>query len=126
MVQKEEKITLVLLGMALLVLIIAYFGFIAGSFDHSVYSEESDIGDRVLLQGQVVGKRGTFTGDHLILTVDHKDGLVKVFINRNNGAAKVNDTVDIADSVEVKGILDEYEGDKEIIVEGPGDIRVVE
>lgn len=121
--QKEEKITVVLMVMALLVLIIAYFGFIAGNSIPSEYSERSNVGDRVILHGQVVDKRGTFTGDHLILTIDSESSIVKVFINRNNGASAVNRSVNVADTVEITGILDEYEDENEIVVERPGDVR---
>jgi DNA/RNA endonuclease YhcR with UshA esterase domain len=126
MLQKEEKITIVLMIMALLVLIIAYFGFIAGDAAPSEYSDNSEIGDKIILQGEVVGKRGTFTGDHLILTVDADKGLTKVFIHRNKGAGQVNLSVNVADHVEIIGIVDEYEGDKEIIVDSPENIRILE
>jgi len=38
MLQKEEKITIILMVMSLLVLIIVYFGFIADSMETSQYS----------------------------------------------------------------------------------------
>lgn len=126
MLQKEEKITVVLMVMSFLVIVIAYFGFIAGGSAPSEYSDHSNIGDKVILHGQVVDKRGTFTGDHLILTVDCKGSLVKVFVNRNYGASVVNDSVHVTDTVEVTGILDEYEGEKEIVVEKSGDVRILE
>lgn len=125
MLQKEEKITLVLMIMALLVLIIAYFGFIAGDAGPSEYSYKSQIGDNIILQGEVVGKRGTFTGDHLILTVDVDNSLTKIFIHRNNGAGQVNLSVNVADHVEIIGKVDEYEGNKEIIVDRPQDIKIL-
>ncbi len=126
MLQKDEKITVVLMVMALLVIIIAYFGFIAGGSDPSEYTDRSNVGDKVMLHGQVVDKRGTFTGDHLILTVDSERSIVKVFVNRNNGASLVNKSVDVADTVEITGILEEYEGEIEIVVERPGDVRVLQ
>lgn len=125
MLQKEEKITIILMVMALLVLIIVYFGFIADSMETSQYSEQSSTGDRVVLHGEVVGKKGTFTGDHLILTVDSEGSRVKVFIHCNNGAEKVDNTIDIADSVEVTGTLEQYQGEKEIVVEQPSDVKIL-
>ena len=125
MLQKEEKITIILMVMALLVLIIAYFGFIVDSVETSQYSGRSITGDRVVLLGEVVGKRVTITGDHLILTVDCEGSRVKVFIHRDNGAEKVNNIVDIADTVEVTGTVEEYQGEKEIVVEQPGDVKVL-
>jgi len=125
MLQKEEKITIVLMVMALLVLIIVYFGLIVDSMETSQYSEQSATGDRVVLHGDVVGKKGTFTGDHLILTVDSEGSRVKVFIHCDNGAEKVNNIIDIADTVEVTGTLEEYQGKKEIVVEQPGDVKLL-
>lgn len=126
MLQKEEKITIILMVMALLVLIIAYFGFIADGVETSQYSERSKTGDRVILHGDVVGKRVTFTGDHLILTVDSEGSRVKVFIPHNNGAEKVNNIINIADTVEVTGTVEEYQGENEIVVEQPGDVKILE
>ena len=125
MLQKEEKITIILMVMSLLVLIIVYFGFIADSMETSQYSEQSVTGDRVVLHGVVVGKVGTFTGDHLILRVDSEGSRVKVFIHCDNGAEKVNNIIDIADTVEVTGTVEEYQGEKEIVVERPDDVKIL-
>ncbi|MCD4767487.1 MAG: hypothetical protein K8R34_13345 [Methanosarcinales archaeon] len=125
MLQKEEKITIILMVMSLLVLIIVYFGFIVDSMETSQYSDQSVTGDRVVLYGVVVGKGGTVTGDHLVLRVDSEGSRVKVFIHCNNGAEKVNNIIDIADTVEVTGTVEEYQGEKEIVVEQPGDVKIL-
>ncbi len=125
MLQKEEKITIILMVMALLVLIIVYFGFIADSVETSRYSERSNTGDWVVLHGDVVGIKETITGDHLILTVDSEGNRVKVFIHCNNGAEKVNNIINIADTVEVTGTVEEYQGEIEIVVEQPGDVKIL-
>ncbi|MBC2708005.1 MAG: hypothetical protein HF977_09850 [ANME-2 cluster archaeon] len=125
MLQKEEKITIILMVMSLLVLIIVYFGFIVDSMETSQFSDQSVTGDRVVLYGVVVGKGGTVTGDHLILRVDSEGSRVKVFIHCNNGAEKVNNIIDIADTVEVTGTVEEYQGEKEIVVEQPGDVKIL-
>ena len=125
MLQKEEKITIILMVMSLLVLIIVYFGFIVDSMETSQYSDQSVTGDRVVLYGVVVGKGGTVTGDHLVLRVDSEGSRVKVFIHCNNGAEKVNNIIDIADTVEVTGTVEEYQGKKEIVVEQPGDVKIL-
>lgn len=110
---------------ALLVLVIAYFGFIAGSDEISIYSDASEVGDKVLLQGEVVGKRATFTGGHLLLNVESGGSIIRVFVHRNSGAGQVNLSVAVEDEVEILGTVDEYEGEKEIIVENAGDIRIL-
>lgn len=124
MLQKEEKATVVLMITALLVLMLIYYGFFTGG--PSDYSDRSSIGDQVVLQGEVVGKRNTFTGDHLILTVDYDDSLIKVFVHRNNGADRVERSVNILDTISVLGIVEEYQGEREIVVTRPEDINVLE
>jgi DNA/RNA endonuclease YhcR with UshA esterase domain len=126
MLQKEEKITIVLMVMSLLVLIIIYFGFIEVSSIPQEYSDQSDIHDRVILHGNVVSKQFTYTGNHLILTVISNGNQIKVFIPENNGAAKVDQYVNKADTVEIIGKVDEYKGEREIIVTDPKDITIVE
>src|SRR5659263_216070 len=53
MMQKEEKIVSVLLAMAVLSLIIGYFGFIP---QVAAYSEDSKIGERIYLEGTIPSK----------------------------------------------------------------------
>ena len=126
MLQKEEKITIVLMIMSLLVLIIIYFGFIAVNPIPQEYSDQSDIHDRVILQGNVVGKQFTYTGNHLILTVISNGDTIKVFIPENNDAAKIDQYVNKANTVEIIGKVDEYQGEREIIVTDPKDITIVD
>jgi len=125
MLQKEEKITLILMVTALLVLIIIYFGFITDTQDLDKYSDGSKINDRVILHGEVVEKRFTYTGNHLILNVKSNDHFIKVFICKNCGAADVDLLVDIADTVDIIGVVDEYQGEREIIVKRQKDIKVL-
>jgi len=125
MLQKEEKITLTLMVTALLVLIIIYFGFITDTQDLEEYSDGSGINDRVILHGEVVEKWFTYTGDHLILNVRSKEHFIKVFISKNCGAADVDLLVDVADTVKIIGVVDEYQGKREIIVKRPKDIKVL-
>jgi DNA/RNA endonuclease YhcR with UshA esterase domain len=125
MLQKEEKITLTLMVMALLVLIIIYFGFIADTQDLEEYSDVSKINDRVILHGEIAQKRFTYTGDHLILNMKSNDHFIKVFICKNCGAADVDLLVDVADTVEIIGVVDEYQGEKEITVKHQKDIKVI-
>ncbi|MEZ5333799.1 MAG: hypothetical protein R2741_00420 [Methanolobus sp.] len=66
--KKEEKIVVVLLCMAMLSLLIAYFTFFSdeGSGDYIQFSSSSLSGDEVYLEGSVLTKRFTYTGDHLL------------------------------------------------------------
>lgn len=117
MIQKEEKVVIVLLIMAALSLIIAYFGF---SFQPAAYSTDSKLDERVYVEGTVLGKQMTKTGDNLILTISNLD--IKVFISKNNGAKELNDSLKTGDRVKITGKVQEYKNVREIVVGSAGDV----
>lgn len=115
--QKEEKVVVVLLVMAALSLIIGYFGF---SSQVEAYSKDSKIGERVYVEGKILSKQMTRTGDNLILAVSNLD--IKVFVSKNNGAKEMYGSVNIGDKVRITGKVSEYKNIKEIVVESEKDI----
>ncbi len=117
MLQKEENIVVVLLVMAVLSLIIGYFGF---SEETASYSPDSKLGERVYAEGAVLSKQMTKTGDNLILTVSNLDA--KVFIQKNNGAKEVYDSVKVGARVRITGKVDEYKDSREIVVGNAKDV----
>ena len=117
MMQKEEKIVSVLLVMAVLSLIIGYFGFIP---QVAAYSEDSKIGERIYLEGTILSKQMTAKGDNLILSISNLN--IKVFISKDNGAKEVYDTFKIGEKVRIKGKVAEYNYAREIVVESAADI----
>ena len=117
MMQKEEKIVIVLLVMAALSLIIAYFGFSSQPAD---YSSNSKIGERVQVEGTVLSRQMTKNGDNLILTISNLN--IKVFVSRGNGAKEVYDSVKNGDRVRVTGKVQEYRNAREIVVESARDV----
>ncbi len=117
MMQKEEKIVVVLLVVAVLSLIIAYFGFVP---QINAYSPDSKIDERVYAEGTILSKQMTGTGDNLILKLSNLDA--SVFIPRNNGAGEVNDAVKAGDSVKITGKVSIYRNQREIVVESPRDV----
>lgn len=117
MLQKEEKIVVVLLVMAVLSLIIGYFGF---SEEISSYSPDSKLGERVNAEGAVLSKQMTKTGDNLILKVSNLDATV--FIQKNNGAKEVYDSVKVGDRVRITGKVEEYKDSREIVVGNAKDV----
>lgn len=123
--EKEEKVVAVLLVMAILSLAVAYFIFIPGELSGSIepLSDRSSLGETVYVEGEVLSKRLTYTGDHLILEVDHEGEFITVFIPNNKGAKEINDKISVKDMVYVSGILDEYEGKLEIIVKDKKDVK---
>ncbi|MGP8338060.1 MAG: OB-fold nucleic acid binding domain-containing protein [Methanosarcinaceae archaeon] len=120
--EKEEKIVAVLLVMGLLSLVVAYVTFYQGNERDIAnsgiqFNEQSSIGSHVYLEGMILSKRFTFKGDHLLLSVEHDQHAVKVFIPKNNGAEYIDKLVNENDYVHIKGIVDEYEGEREVIVQ---------
>jgi DNA/RNA endonuclease YhcR with UshA esterase domain len=113
--QKEEKIVVVLLVVAVLSLIIAYFGFAPQT---NAYSPDSKLGERVYLEGTVLSKQMTKTGENLILKVSN----LNVFIQKDNGAKEVYDAVKTGDTVRITGKVSEFSGKREILVESAKDV----
>ncbi len=117
MMQKEEKVVIVLLIMAALSLIIGYFGF---SSQPAAYSTDSKLGERVIAEGTILSKQMTRTGDNLILTISNLN--IKVFVSKDNGAKEIYDAVKTGDNVRIVGKVQEYKNTREIVVESAKDI----
>lgn len=118
MIQKEEKIVAVLLVMAVLSLIIGYFGFVPTL---AAYSSESKIGEHVFVEGTILSKEMTAKGGNLILSISNLN--VKVFISKDNGAKEVYDNVKAGDNVRIEGKIAEYMNAREIAVESAKDVK---
>ena len=121
MMQKEEKIVVVLLAMAVLSLIIGYFGFIPQA---AAYSSESKIGERVYAEGTVLSKQMTAKGDNLILRISSLNTNIKVFIPKDNGAKEVYNLLKNGDRVRIDGKVAEFRDEREIVVESAKDIAI--
>jgi len=120
MMQKEEKVVVVLLLMAVLSLVIACFGF---SPQTEAYSKDSKLGERVYIEGTVVSKQMTKTGDNLILKISNLN--INVFVPKNNGAKEVYNSIKIGDSVRITGKVQEYNNAREIVVESAKDVVLI-
>lgn len=118
MLQREEKIVAVLLVMAVLSLIIGYLGFVP---QVSGYTEDSKIGDSVLIEGIVLNKKMTASGGNLILSISDLD--VNIFISKDNGAKEVYENLNLGDQVRINGKVAQYRNAREIIVESASDIK---
>ena len=128
--EKEEKIVAVLLVMAILSLAVAYVTFFydtggGASNDALQLTERSAIDDFVYFEGTILSKRFTFKGDHLLLSVDHDENVVKVFIPNNNGAEYIDDMVNENDMVRIQGIVGEYQDEREVVIRNKNDVTVL-
>ncbi|WP_342305502.1 OB-fold nucleic acid binding domain-containing protein [Methanolobus sp. ZRKC5] len=122
--EKEERIVVVLLCMAVLSLTIAYATFFSGDGDGSVgsFSSSSLPGEDVRFEGDVLSKRFTYSGGHLLMDVDYGSGVVKVFVPSANGANDVDSQIGENEYVVIVGIVGEYEGELEVVVQNSEDI----
>lgn len=118
MMQKEEKIVVVLLVMAVLSLIIGYFGFTPVA---SAYSTDSKVGEQIYVEGTILQKQMTAKGENLILTISNLN--IKVFISKDNGAKEVYDAFENGDKVRIDGKVAQYKNVMEIMVENANDVR---
>jgi DNA/RNA endonuclease YhcR with UshA esterase domain len=123
--EKEEKIIAILLAMAILSLAVAYFTYIPGELSGNIepLSDSTTLGEKVFVEGPVLNKKMTYSGDHLILKVDHEGEMITVFIPNNKGAKDIDKELAVNSMVHIAGILDEYEGELEIIVKDKKDIE---
>ena len=117
MMQKEEKVVMVLLLMAELSLIIGYWGF---STETQAYSPDSKLDERIYVEGTILAKQMTAKGDNLILTLSNLN--IKVFVPKDGGAKEVYETVKTGDRVRITGRVSEYKNAREIVVESAGDV----
>jgi DNA/RNA endonuclease YhcR with UshA esterase domain len=128
--EKEEKVVVVLLVMALFSLSTAYLFFgpeLAGTGQKSggkalQYTHESEVGEKVSLDVEVLSKRSTYTGDHLLLEVNFDSEVLSVFVPNSAGAEALNGSINKGDFISITGIISEYKGKKEIRVERKEDI----
>lgn len=128
--EKEEKVVVVLLIMVLSSLLTAYVCFGSDLTDYEEksgakakqYTKNSASGEKVFLEAEVLSKRFTYTGDHLLIKVDCNSEVLSVFVPKTAGAEAVNMSIQEGDFISVTGTISEYEGEKEIKVEREEDI----
>lgn len=85
-----------------------------------MYSKDSKLDERVYVEGTVLSKQMTKTGDNLIITLSNLD--VKVFVTKDNGAKNVYDSLKNGDKVRITGKVQEYKNVREIVVGSEGDV----
>lgn len=132
--EKEEKVVVILLFMALSSLLTAYLCFGSELADAGQtsggevkqYTKESISGDIVSLEAEVLSKSFTHKGEHLILTVDCNSEVLSVFIPKTAGAETLDLSIKQGDFISLTGIVSDYEGKREIKVEKKEDVHLSE
>jgi hypothetical protein len=121
MLLRQEKLALILL-IGVTIAVLCGYGILelAGKEAFSTrYSGDSPDGAPVVHEGRVTGYTLTKSGGHLILEVDG----VTIFIP---GEVAGHVLVKKEDHIKVIGIVQTYQGEKEIIIDNPGDIILQE
>jgi len=124
--QKEEKVVIVLLLMALGSLAVAFWAFgpdessssMSGSTS-SIAGEESAAEQAV--QGRILEMMSTKSGGNLILRLDST--ALPIFIPSSAGADEIRRRFKPGDEIRVKGSISEYGGENELKVSHLSDIR---
>ncbi len=120
--QKEEKIALILLLMALSSLAIAAWAF-SGSEQESVQSTATAKDSSVSVEGIVLEMNPTKSGGNLLIRLDSTPAAI--FVPQDSGAKDVMSKVKIGNKIEVKGRPTEFQGAEEIKVDRVKDIEIV-
>lgn len=116
--QKEEKVVVVLLFMALGSLAVASWAL--GDFDADPGHSPSPIS--IVAEGTVSSIQPT-EGEHLILWL--QSSTMPIFVSRETGAEDVAMRVAKGDRIRATGEIAEYEGRREIVVQRSKDVEVL-
>ena len=119
--QKEEKIVVVLLFMALGSLAVASWAFSPEETEASTVQAKED--SQISLEGLVLEINPTKTGGHLLLKLDSTS--TPVFVPRDSGAGDVQRRVNVGDRIRVRGTATEFGGKEELKVGRAADIEVL-
>ncbi|HEX7444824.1 MAG TPA: hypothetical protein VF300_00390 [Methanothrix sp.] len=120
--QKEEKIVVVLLFMALGSLAVAFWTF---SLEEVAGDSVAAKNDALLtLEGLVLEMKPTSTGGNLLLRLDSTP--LSVFVPAGSGAGEVQKKVRTGDRVRIRGTVSVFQGTQEIKVERATDVELVD
>ncbi|MDD2754554.1 MAG: hypothetical protein PHS80_03395 [Methanothrix sp.] len=122
--QKEEKVVLVLLLMALGSLAVAFWAFGTENGDRESSSDSlSQKDDSLCVEGLILEIKPTKSGDNLILMLDATD--LPIFIPASAGAKELQSRIRAGDRVTIRGTLSTFGGSEELVVSRQADIQVL-
>lgn len=120
--QKEEKIVVVLLFMALGSLAVANWAF-APEEDVVQNAALAKEGSGLSLEGLVLEMNPTKTGGHLIIKLDSTQ--MPIFVPRDSGASEVQSRIKVGAGIKVRGTVAGFGGKEELKVGRAADIEVI-
>jgi DNA/RNA endonuclease YhcR with UshA esterase domain len=121
--QKEEMIVVVLLLMVIGSLAVAFWAF--GPEDDAAKSpsKSKSLNAGLSVEGMVTEINPTRTGENLLIRLDSTS--IPIFIPRTSGAKELSSRLKKGDSLRVKGIQKEFQGQEEIEVSRSSDVQIV-
>jgi hypothetical protein len=122
--QKEEKIVLVLLLMALGSLAVAFWAFAPeeGGLESSSDSISQNSGG-ISVEGLVLEMKPTKSGGNLLIELDSTP--LPVFIPARAGAKEIQARVHAGDRVRIRGTVSVYQGKEELSVSRQMDVQLL-
>ncbi|HOV51465.1 MAG: hypothetical protein A4E44_01633 [Methanosaeta sp. PtaB.Bin018] len=120
--QREEKVVIVLLLMALGSLTVAFWAFGPEDGSGVSYASAKDSG-LSSVQGEVLEMKPTKSGGNLILRLDSTS--MQIFIPASAGAAEIRGKVRVGDRISVRGKVSVYNGAEELAVSRAADVQVI-
>ena len=119
--QKEEMIVVVLLLMVIGSLAVAFWAF--GPEDDAAKSPSKSLNAGLSVEGMVTEINPTRTGENLLIRLDSTS--IPIFIPRTSGARELSSRLKKGDSLMVKGIQKEFQGQEEIEVSRSSDVQIL-
>jgi len=117
--QKEEKIVVVLLFMALGSLAVAFWTFSPEEGDGDSAAAKNDA--LLTLEGLVLEIKPTNTGGNLILRLDST--ALPVFIPAGAGAGELQEQLHAGDRIRVRGTVADFQGKEELKISRAADVQ---
>jgi hypothetical protein len=124
--QKEEKIVVVLLLMALGSLAVAFWAFAPYDGEQGgSFSSESQMSasSGICIEGQVLEIKPTRSGGNLLLKLDGSE--LAIFIPAKAGAKELLSRIKLGDRLSVRGTLSSYQDSEELVVSKKTDVQVL-
>ena len=124
--QKEEKIVMVLLLMALGSLAVAFWAFSPdeGELDSSSdFVFAKDASASLFVEGLVLEVKPTKSGGNLLLRLDATQ--LPIFIPAKAGAKELQSEIKAGDRVSIRGTVSTFQGSEELVVSRQADIQVL-
>ncbi|MFZ3148365.1 MAG: hypothetical protein WA137_04930 [Methanothrix sp.] len=122
--QKEEKIVVVLLLMALGSLAVAFWAFGPQEGEQDSSSDSLSQKDASLsVEGLVLEIKPTKSGGNLLLKLDSTQ--LPIFIPAKASATELQSRIKVGDRVKIRGTVSAFQGKEELVVSRQADVQVL-